>query len=196
LAAGRELLSALSMECALGLAATILFAAASIAFAQGEKTATINLQRAILSTREGQRAAARLEAQWAPEVAALAKRQADLKAESEKLETESKRHHGWWPFRRTMSRKQKAIEARKITEKVRTLQRNRDDDRAALENERKRILNDLGGKMHALLEDYARDHGYSAILAAGNPESPVVVTRNDITGEIVTLYDRIHPEEP
>ncbi len=176
------------MERVLSLALTILFGAASNAYPQTEgKIATINLQKAIVATKEGRRAAARLQAQWDPEVAAIGKREAGIKAESEKLELESKRRHGWWPFRRTMSRKRKDIETRKIAEKVKALQRNRDDDRAALENDRKRILNDLGGKMHALLENYAREHGYSAIIEAGSPESPVVVTRNDVTGEVVSV---------
>jgi outer membrane protein len=178
------------MERVFALAAMILFEAASIAFPQ---TATIQLQKALVSTREGKRASARLAAQWAPEIATIEKRQAEIKAESEKLEQESKRRHGWWPFRRTMSRKQKAIETRKIQEKAKALQRKREDDRAAVEIEQKRILNDLGGKMHALIEDYARDHGYSAIFEAGNPESPVVVTLNDITGEVVNLYDQRYP---
>jgi outer membrane protein len=185
------------MERALSLAVTMLFGAASITFPQDAgKTATIQLQRAIVSTREGQRASARLQTQWAPEIAAIAKRQADIEAERDRLEQESKRRHGWWPFRRTMSRKQKAVETRKIQERATALQRKRDDDRTAFENDRKRILNQLGQRMHALLEDYARDHGYSAIFEAGNPESPVVVTLKDITGEVVSLYDRMYPVEP
>jgi hypothetical protein len=50
--------------------------------------------------------------------------------------------------------------------------------------------------MRGLLEDYAKDHGYSAIIEAGNPQSPVVVTRNDITEEIVTLYNKVYPAAP
>jgi len=155
------LLSALPVECALSLAATILLATT-----------------------------------WAPEIAAVAKQEADLKAEREKLERESKRRHGWWPFRRTMSPKQQAIELRQIQDQAKALQRKRDDDRAAFENDRKRVLNDLGGKMHALLEGYAKDHGYSAIFEAGNPESPVLVSSNDVTAEVVNLYDQVHPEDP
>jgi len=43
----------------------------------------------------------------------------------------AKRRRGWWPFRHAMSPKQKAIEVRKIQEKAKALQRERDDDRAA-----------------------------------------------------------------
>jgi outer membrane protein len=195
LASAHRLLLRCAMERIFTLTATILFAATatSIAFAQAEDTATIRLQNAILSTKEGQRAAARLAAQWAPEAAALAKRQGEIKAERERLEQESKRRHGWWPFRRTMSRKRKAIEARKIDDKSRALERKREDDRAAVEIEQTRILNELGQRMRALLEDYARDHGYSAIFEAGNPKSPVVVTQNDITRQVVSLYDQRHP---
>ena len=190
------------MVRALSLSVTMLFGAASVAFPQAAserdrgRTATIHLQKAILSTVAGQRAAARLTAQWAPEQAALEKRQAGIKADRERLAQESKRRHGWWPFRRTMSQTRKTIETRKIDEKARALERDRERDRAAVEIESKRILNELGRRMHALLENYARDHGYSAIFEAGNPESPVVVTRNDVTAEIVNLYDRAWPVEP
>jgi outer membrane protein len=188
------------MAEALRLAATFLVAAVSIAYPQSTpdqgKTATISLQMAIVSTGQGQTASALLTAQWAPELAALETKQVEIKAEQEKLERQSKRRRGWWPFRHAMSRKQQAIEVRKIQEKAKALQRERDDDRAAFENERKRIFNDLGSKMHALLEDYARDHGYSAVIEAGNPQSPVVVTRNDITEEIVTLYNQVYPAAP
>lgn len=68
------------MKRPLALAAAVLFAAVFIASAQ-QPIATIHLQRAILSTGEGKRAAARLQAQWDPEMAALAKGQAQIKAD-------------------------------------------------------------------------------------------------------------------
>lgn len=66
-----------------------------------------------------------------------------------------------------MSQKQKALAQRKMAGEARALQRKRDDDRAAFENERKRMLNELAGKMHTLLEDFARTHGYYLIIEAG-----------------------------
>jgi Skp family chaperone for outer membrane proteins len=180
----------------------MLFAAAPIAFPQAAperdpgRIATINLQQAILRTGEGQKAAARLQAQWAPEIAALGKREAEIKAESAALEQESKRRRGWWLWRRGMNPKQRVIEARKIAQKTKALQRSRDDDRASLENEGKRILNELGKKMRTVLEDYARDQQYSAIVEAGDPQSPVLVTLNDITGEIISMYDKAYPAQP
>lgn len=58
------------------------------------------------------------------------------------------------------------------------------------------MLNELAGKMHTLLEDFARTHGYYLIIEAGNPDSPVVVTRIDVTDEIVALYDQAWPAKP
>jgi hypothetical protein len=82
---------------ALSPTTAILFVAASTVFGQAGapdrdagKTATIRLQNAILSTKQGQRTSARLTAQWAPELAALEKRQVEIQAESERLERESK----------------------------------------------------------------------------------------------------------
>ena len=50
--------------------------------------------------------------------------------------------------------------------------------------------------MTELLTQYARDHGYSVILDAGASTSPVVVALDDVTDEIVGLYDRTYPVLP
>ena len=53
---------------------------------------------------------------------------------------------------------------------------------------------EIGRRMTGLL--YGRDHGYSVILDAGASTSPVVVALDDVTKEIVGLYDRTYPVLP
>jgi len=161
-----------------------------------ERGATIHLQRAIVSTAEGQRAAARMNAEWSPKLAELVRRDADLKTEREKLEAESKVRHGLWPFRHAMSAKRKTALEAPLAAKARALQRERDDDRAIFEKDQIRIFNNLGGRMRAVLERYEREKGYVVVIEAGTPGSNVSAGQHDITSEIVKLYDETHPVAP
>jgi outer membrane protein len=162
-----------------------------------EMTATINLQRAVVSTREGQRAATRMQAEWAPELAAIDKGEVALKADRDALEREMKRTHGWWLWRRTgLSRDQRTRREAALQVKAKALQRERDDDRSNVEKERLRVAGEIGRKMTEVLRKYARDHGYSVILDSGAQQGPVLVALNDVTQEIVGLYDQAYPAEP
>ena len=122
-----------------------------------ERAAAIRLQQAIVSTAEGRRAAARMNAEWNPKLAELVTRGADLRTELEKLESESKVRHGLWPFRHAMSAKRKTARRAALDAKAKALQRERDDDRASFENDRTRIFNNLGGKMRSVIEGYEKE---------------------------------------
>lgn len=166
---------------------------ALLAQAPPQTIATVHLQGAILSTAEGKSAAARLQAEWNPRLAALTKKEADLQAEREKLEAEGKVRHGWWPFRHAMSAKKKVMRQAAIQSQAKALQRERDDDQADFEKERIRVLNDLGGKMRQVIERYAKEKGYAFVLETGSPQTNVVVGQNDITAEIIKLYNQTYP---
>ena len=58
-----------------------------------------------------------------------------------------------------------------------------------------KIMQDLGGRIMAVIDKYARDNGYSLILDVSNPQTPVVFAADsiDITKEIVDLYDKNAP---
>jgi hypothetical protein len=64
---------------------------------------------------------------------------------------------------------------------------------ASVSAEQRRIVGDMGRRLLPLLETYARDHGYSLVLDTGQENGPVVVALNDITDEIVRLFDRAFP---
>jgi outer membrane protein len=95
-----------------------------------------------------------------------------------------------------MSAKRKTALKTALDSEAKALTRERDDDRAAFENDRVRIMNNLGGKMRAVIERYATEKGYSVILEAGSRESNVIVGRNDITLEIIKVYDEAYPVAP
>ena len=58
-----------------------------------------------------------------------------------------------------------------------------------------RVLQDLGQKMMAVIDKYAKDNGFSLILDVSNPQTPVLYASNtiDVTKDIVDLYDKNAP---
>jgi Skp family chaperone for outer membrane proteins len=171
---------------------TLLLAGVSVMSAQ---VATINLQKAIANSEEGRRESARMRSEFQPKLAALEKREAEWKADREKLDRESKQVHGWWLWRHTMKPKEKARRQGELDVRNRALMRERDDDRAAFEQERQRVVATMGKRITALLETYAKEHGYSVIIDSGNENGGLIVTLNDVTDQIVTLYDRNYHQE-
>ena len=177
--------------------ATLFVCGAIAAFPQSDgPVVTIRLQAAILSTAEGRSAATRMQIEWAPALASLEKKQADIAEIRRKFDAESKRKHGIWPFRHAMSRRHRAMLEAEIAQMAKAAQRERDDRRADFERERLRIMDELSKRMQTVLDTYAREHGYSMILDSGSPESSIVAGRDDVTKQIVKLYDQTYPAQP
>jgi Skp family chaperone for outer membrane proteins len=66
--------------------------------------------------------------------------------------------------------------------------------RQEIQDAQKRVLNDLGKKMMAVVGDYARRKHYEAVLDVSDPGTPVlwVGKSNDITARIVAEYDKVY----
>ena len=162
-----------------------------------QATATIRLQTAIVSTEDGHRTEARLRAKWEPKVVALAKREADIALERQDLEKESRIRHGIWPFRHAMSAKRKAALQHAIDTKDVSVRRERDDDRADLEKDQTRAVNNIAGKMLTFDRPICKRErllrGSRSRLA---PESNIISGAKDITSEIVLLYERTYSAAP
>ena len=56
-------------------------------------------------------------------------------------------------------------------------------------------MQELGGKMMAVLEKYATQNGFAVVLDVSNPQTPVLWAASavDITNDIVKLYDQAYP---
>lgn len=157
-----------------------------LAFAQAgsapSKVGIIHIQNAIIQTKDGQKAAADIDAKFAPRRKQVEQKQAEIQA----LETQYRTGVN------TMSEEAKQKLARDIELKRKLLQRQTDDAQAELDQEQQRVLQDLGGKMMVVIDKYAADHGYSLILDVSVPQNPVLYASNtiDITRDIVDLYDK------
>ena len=163
-----------------------LLASSLTVFAQGAATPTkvgiINIQAAIIGTKEGQAAAKQLEAKSAPKKAELEKAQAEINALRD-------RHN---KMGSVGSEEQKQALMREIDQKTKSFNRQVEDAQAELDQEQGRVLNELGGKMLAVLDKYARDNGYAVILDVSAQNTPVLFAASgiDVTQDVVGLYDK------
>ncbi len=146
------------------------------------KVGVINLQAAIAGCKDGQKAANDLQQRFAPKKAGLEKRQADLQQLQEKLG-------------KATTDDERARLSREIDQKTKSLNRDTEDARAELDQEEQKIVNELGGKIMALSEKYAKDHGYTWIVDVSSQQTPVVYFSEsiDITKDVIDLYDKGAP---
>jgi outer membrane protein len=160
---------------------------AALAQAQtaGSKVGIIHVQNAILSTKDGQKAAGELQARFAPRKAELDKKQAVIAA----LQDQYRKGAA------TMSDDAKLKLTRDIDTNTKALNRDTEDAQAELDSEQGKLMQDLGQKMMSVLDKYAKDNGFALVLDVSNPQTPVLWASNgvDITNDIVGLYDKSAP---
>lgn len=150
--------------------------------AQQGKFAIINIQGAIIGTKEGQKAAAELNAKTQPKKRELELKQNEINALQDQLNK----------GQNTLSDTAKSDLYRSIEEKKKNLQRDVEDAQADLEGEQQKILQQLGQKILAVIERYARDNGYTMVVDVGSQNTPVIYASPsiDITKDIIALYDK------
>ena len=162
---------------------------ASMAFAQGgsasAKVGVINIQAALIGTRDGQKAAQELDAKRAPKQKELEGKQNSINQLRDQLNKGSN----------TMAAEARTKLVREIDQRTTSLNRDLEDAQAEFEQDQQKILNDLGQKIMAVIDKYARENSYTLILDVSSPQTPVLYATNqiDITQEIIKLYDAQAP---
>jgi outer membrane protein len=150
--------------------------------AQQGKFAVINIQGAIISTKDGQKAAAELNAKTAPKKKELEQKQNEINALQDQLNKGSN----------TLSDTAKNDIYKNIEAKKKNLQREVEDAQADLEADQQKLLQQLGQKILAVIEKYARDNSITMVVDVSSPQTPVLYASPsvDITKEIIELYDK------
>jgi outer membrane protein len=169
--------------------AALVTLACGVASAQApQKFGVIDMQSALLSTKDGQKAVNELKAKFSPKEQEFQKRQADLQAKQEQYrKTEN-----------TISDEAKANLARDIDTMTKNLQRDTDDARQDVDQEQQRVLNELGQKMMQVLQKYANEKGLTMVFDVSGQPNNVLYASNtiDITRDIIGLYDAAPPVAP
>jgi outer membrane protein len=166
----------------------LVLGVAALAQAQGQvptKIAIINVQGAILNTNDGKKAAADLQSTFSPRQQELEKKRTELAALQEQLRKGSA----------TMSEDAKTKLMRDIDATTTRVNRDTQDAQSDLDEAQGKVMQELGGKMMAVLEKYATQNGFAVVLDVSNPQTPIIWAASavDITNDIVKLYDQAYP---
>jgi outer membrane protein len=167
------------------LAFVLVCAWASTAAAQGQaapnKVGIIHVQQALVSTEDGKKAVAELQAKFEP----TSKKLESMRDEIASLQAELSKGSN------TMGEERRRQLAREIDQKTRDLNRAQEDAQEEFQREQEKLLQTLGQRMMAVISKYSNDNGYSLILDVSNPQTPVLYAANniDITQDIIKLYN-------
>jgi outer membrane protein len=174
------------------LAAASIFAAGALraqgtapGSATGTKIGVINVRQAIASTSEGKQAGAELQTQFAP-------RQSELEGMNKQInDLRSRLDAGNGKF----SQDEQARLQREGETRARALQRKQDEYQEDVNAAQGEVFDRIGRKMIDVLDRYARENGYVAILDTSAQNTPILFasTNIDITQDIVKLYDQAYP---
>ena len=148
------------------------------------RIATIFAQNAIVSTQEGQKAAAALAAKYDPKRRDFESKQAALLALRDRLKRGAA----------TMSAAAKAELNQTIDARYTELKRLGEDIQSQVDEEQGTLLQTLGDKLVQVIEQFARDNGLAVVLDVSAQQSSILwaAPSIDITSEMVRLYDKVH----
>jgi outer membrane protein len=149
---------------------------------QPTKVGVIQIQSAMVSTKDGQKAVADLDTKLAPRKKDLEKKQNEIRELQDKLQRGGN----------AMADAAKNELTRTIDQRTKSYQRDVEDAEAEYQELQRKVLDELGQKMMQVIDKYAQANGFSVILDVSNPNTPVLYASNtvDITKEIIDLYDK------
>jgi outer membrane protein len=152
------------------------------------KLAVVNMNSALIATKDGQKAASELNAKRAAKSKEFEQKQTEILALQDQLTKGVN----------TLSEAAKNALFASIAARKKTFQREAEDAQADLEADEQKLLQQLGEKILAVVQRYAHDHGYAMVVDAGANTSPVLYASAgiDITKEIVEQYDQSSAAPP
>jgi len=150
------------------------------------KICVVNLQSAMLSTKEGQAAADEFRTKFAePEEKKLQAKQAEITELSDKLQ------RGANTMSQTAQEDGKRTLDRKSTEYKRAVE----DYQFDRDETQRKMLDDLSAKMQSVIDRFAQENGCGVFMDITNPNSGImwVATSVDVTRQVVDAFDKAQP---
>jgi len=150
--------------------------------AQTMKIGVVDMQGALLTTKDGQKAAEELKAKFGPKETELNKRSQELQAKQEQYKKAAN----------TLSDAAKADADREIQTLTKNLQREADDAKADFQAEEQRLLGGIMDKMRAVLDKYAADNQLTMIVDISSQPNNLLYANeaSNITKAVIALYDK------
>ncbi len=147
-----------------------------------QKVGVVDMQSALISTKDGQKAVTDLRTKFGPKDQDLQKRTQELTAKQEQYRK----------TQNTMSEAAKAALERDIDALSKVLQRDSDDAKQDMEADQQRMIQELGAKMMQVINQYATDNKFSIIFDdSGQPNNILYAsTAIEVTRDVIALYDK------
>ena len=142
------------------------------------KIAVLNVQGALLGTKDGQQLAKDLDAKYAPKQKQLESQRSELASLQADLQRTSN----------TLSPEKRPQMEGVIDDKTRRLTRDQQDAREEFTGDQQRMVGPLSQRLMQAVAKYAKDNGYALVLSA---DSDLIYATSsiDITQDIIKLYD-------
>jgi len=156
--------------------------------ARAQKVAIVDMQKAVLATSDGKKAAQGIDAKFAPIKAELDKLQKDLLTKQDQL-TRS---------RATMSPAAVASAQAEIDTLKTNLTRKNEDAQQDLREEENKVLGGIMPKLQQVINVYAAANGISAVVdTSASPNNLIYADGSlNITPAVVAAYEKAGPATP
>ena len=156
-------------------------AAVTTATAGPPKIGVIDIQTAILATNEGQRDFGALQTKFQPKQTELQNLSKEVDDMKKQLDTQGDK----------LNEEARATMVKNLEVKQKSFQRTLEDAQNDFEGQKNEIMRNLGNKVYATLDKYAKENGFSLILDVSNQNTPVLWASQatNITKPIVDAYN-------
>ena len=143
---------------------------------------TLNFNAAVLGTAETQRALSGLQKKYSSREQHLQKLNEDIEASKKSLNEGAAK----------LTEAGKNQQLRELDTKEKQLQREAEDFRNDSQTDSQQVFQQVAQKVFLFLQEFSKQHGYSAVLEQGTDAAPVVwyaASDVDITDQIIKGYD-------
>jgi len=156
-------------------------AAVTTTAAGAPKIGVIDIQTAILATNEGQRDFGALQTKFQPKQTELQNMSKEVDDLKKQLDTQGDK----------LNEEARATMVKNLEVKQKSFQRTLEDAQNDFEGQKNEIMRNLGNKVYATLDKYAKENGFSLILDVSNQNTPVLWASQatNITKPIVDAYN-------
>lgn len=169
-------------QAGLALAAVILLAPAAPAQTAAGKVAILNVQGAILATKDGEKAREAMRQKFEPRAKEIEARNAEVQKKRQSMTAGAN----------TMSAEAREKLSREIDDLQKKLQWDSEDMQNDIDQEQGKLVNSIGQRLLQVVDEYSKANGYSLVLDVSTQNNPVLWAANgiEITQAIVELYDK------
>ncbi|MGD0580091.1 MAG: OmpH family outer membrane protein [Bryobacteraceae bacterium] len=158
------------------------FVAPSAPAQSPNKVGIINMQGAMLATKDGEKARDAIRAKFEPKAKDLEGRMSEMNRLQDQFNKGAN----------TMSAEAREKLSRDIDDKKKKYQWDSEDLQNEVSQEEQKLVNEIGQRMVAIVDEYSKANTLAIVFDVSGQQSPVLWAANgiDITTQIVELYDK------